>query len=170
MSINTMESIYEIIKSHSEGKGEDTMWKSTKLISDAIEADMPKDAADKLKHNIYAMMCGGHFNEDFAKEAVSKMYYVDEDGEKKYAPYWTEAAVREMYESVKADIEHYNFWDFFVTVHMCASDNHALLLKWFPDDTTEDREPKYVELAVNWLRDADWPTHTKIWDYLNIGK
>lgn len=162
-----METIYEIIKSHSEGKGEGMMWDSTRLISDAIEADMPKEASDKLKRDIYALMCGGHFNEAFAKEAVSKMYYTDENGEPKYAPYWTEAAVREMYEPVKAKISAYNFWDFFVTLHTIASDNHALLVKWFPEENSDEREIRYVELAVNWLCDADWPTHTKIWDYLN---
>ena len=165
-----MESIYEIIKAHSDGKGEGMMWKSTKMISDAIEAEMPKEAADKLKRDIYALMCGGHFNEDFAKEAVSKMYYEDENGERKYAPYWTESAVREVYESVKDSIAYYNFWDFFATLHMVASDTHALIVRWFPDENSEEREARYVEMAVNWLNDADWPTHTKIWDYLNMEK
>ena len=146
------------------------MWKSTKLISDAIEAEMPKEAADKLKRDIYALMCGGHFNEMFAKEAVSKMYYEDENGERLYAPYWTESAVREVYESVKDSIPRYGFWDFFVTLHMIASDTHALIVEWFPEEGSEEREARYVQLSVNWLRDADWPTHTKIWDYLSLAR
>lgn len=166
-----METLYEIIKAHAADKGENTMWASTKIISDAVEKSMPEDAREHLKRDIYELMCGGHFNEHFAKEAVSKMYYIDEDGEKKYAPYWTEAAVREMYEEVKSDITPYNFWDFFVTIHMVASDNHALILRWFPDEDSSERERRYLEMAVNWLNDEDNPFGTKkVWGYLNSAK
>lgn len=162
--------IYELIHSHSEGKGEGIMWDSVRVISDAVEASMPKEAAERLKRELYALMCGGHFNEYFAKEAVSKMYYEDENGEARYAPYWTEAAVREMYESRKDEIGKYNFWDFFVALHLVASDNHAIILRWFPDETPEERETRYLELTVNFLCDADWPTDTKVWDYINPAK
>ena len=162
--------IYELIHSHSEGKGEGIMWDSVKAISDAVETSMPKAAANRLKKDIYAMMCGGHFNEYFAKDAVSKMYYEDENGEARYAPYWTEATVRELYESHKSEVEGYNFWDFFVALHFVASNNHALIMRWFPDESSDDREGRYVEMTINYLCDADWPTKTKVWDNLNPAK
>lgn len=167
-----METLYDIIKSHAADKGEGTMWASTKVISDAIEQSMPEEAREHLKREIYELMCGSHFNEHFAKEAVSKMYYVDENGNEKYAPYWTEATVREIYEGVKSDITGYNFWDWFVTLHMIASDNHELLMRWFPDENSSERESRYVELAVNWLNDKDNPfgEHKKIWGYMTSAK
>lgn len=166
-----METLYEIIKSHSADKGEGIMWASTQIISDAIEKSMPEEARDKLKRDIYELMCGGHYNEHFAKDAVSKMYYIDENGEKKYAPYWTEATVRELYEGIKSDIAPYNFWDFFVTIHFVASKNHSLFLRWFHDEDMSSRETRYVDMSVNWLKDEDNPFGTKkIWGYLNSGK
>ena len=163
-----METIHDIIKTHSDGKGVGMMWQTTKMISDAIEADMPKESADRLKRDLYALMCGGHFNEDFAREAVRRMYYTEEEGERMYAPYWSEATVRGIYEDVKDEIPGYNFWDFFVTLNMVRSDNHALMLRWFPDEEPADRDARYVEMAVNWLNDEDSPYgSTKIWGYLN---
>ena len=77
-----------------------------------------------------------------------------------------------MYESVKKDIPAYNFWDFFVVLHAVASDNHALLLRWFPNDDADERADRYVEMAVNWLHDDDSPfgKDTKAWGYFNHGK
>ena len=96
------------------------------------------------------------------------MYYVGTDGKKHYAPYWTEDQVKEVYDSVKADIKAYNMWDFFVTLNMIKSDNCPLMGRWFPDATQEVMDKKFVDLAVNWLRDEDyrWPNE-KIWHYLN---
>ena len=163
-----METLYDIIKSHASGKGEDTMWESTRIISDAVEADMPEEHREHLKRKIYGLMCDGHYNEYFAKDAVSKMYYTAPNGEKKYAPYWTEQTVRELYEGVKAEIVPYNFWDFFVTIHLVASDNHALIMKWFPGDDPATREKRYVDLAVNWLNDEDNPYgQHKVWGYMS---
>lgn len=164
-----METIEQIIKAHYADKGEAVMWESTKIISDAVEASMPEEAKESLKKDIYELMCGWHFNEAFAKQAVSKMYYTDERGEKMYAPYWTEQAVREIYEGVKDKIPAYNFWDFFVTMHSIASDNHALLIEWFPDEDMADREKRYVKMTVNWLADEDNPygPGKKAWGYFN---
>ena len=166
-----METIYDIIKANYADKGEGMMWQATKMNSDAVEHGMPEEHRDHLKRDIYELMTGGHFNEEYAKQAVSKMYY-EENGERMYAPYWTEPAVREMYESVEKDIPQYNFWDFFVTIHMVAADNHKLLLRWFPREDSDEREDRYVELAVNWLLDDDNPFghDTKIWGYINGGK
>ena len=164
-----METIEQIIKAHYADKGEGTMWEATKIISEAIEESMPEDAKEGVKRDIYELMCGWHFNEAFAKEAVSKMYYIDENGEKMYAPYWTEQTVREIYEKVKDKIAGYNFWDFFVALHMTAADNHALLLEWFPEEGMPEREARYVRMAVNWLNDDDNPygKDKKVWGYIN---
>ena len=52
---------------------------------------------------------------------------------------------------------------------MIASDNHALILRWFPDEEMSSRETRYVEMTVNWLNDEDNPfgAGKKIWGYLN---
>lgn len=166
-----METIYDIIKANAADKGEDIMWASTKIISDAVEEFIPADAKDHLRREVYELMCGGHFNEHFAKEAVRRMYYTDDKGDKHYAPFWTDEQVREVYDSVKSRIKGYNCWDFYCTLHMTVTDMRDLLMKWFPGDTKEDRVRRYVEASVNWLCDEDNPYgNTKIWSYLNASR
>ena len=107
-------------------------------------------------------------NEEFAEEDIKKMYYIDRNGARHDAPYWPASAVREIYDSVKAEIKPYNACDFYVTMNMVASDNWALLERWFPGMSAEDRNRRTVELAVNWLNDPDSQhAENKIWQYLH---
>lgn len=162
-----MKTIYDIIKDSGAEQGVDVMWETTRVISDAIERDMPEEAKKKLYADLYGHLSNGHYNEAYAHEAVEKMYYTGEDGKKHYGPFWEPEKVREWYEPIKAEIPHYNFWDYFVTVNMIASDNVALIKEWFPGQTAEEREVKYAKMALVWLKDEDWPKHDKIWHYLN---
>ena len=162
-----METIYELIKKHSDGKGEDMMWKTTEAISEAIEHGLPEDHKVKLYNELYGLLSDGHYNESMAEADIAKMYYIDEDGDKHYAPYFAAPAVKEAYAKVKSTIPAYNEYDFAVVMNMVASDNHNLYMKWFPDSTSEERHEKYVEMAVNWLADQDWPRKDKIWAYLH---
>ena len=105
-------------------------------------------------------------------EMVSKMYYIDEDGTKRYGPYWTIPQIAEIYESVKDKIPaDYNEWDFFVTMQMKRSDTKELLDKWFPGIDAAEVAEKTTDLAVCFLNDPDNPYGTKkIWGYLNPSK
>ena len=162
-----METIYNLIKSHSNGKGEDMMWRSTAIISDSIEKWMPEKNKKELYDELFGLMSGGHYDKDMAVQDVEKMYYVDEADEKHYGPYLEETVVKELFDGVSAKVAPYNMWDFYVTLHMIVSDYHNILLKWFPDDTKEERVEKYVELAVNWLKDPDQESTDRIWAYLH---
>lgn len=164
-----MESLLQFIKKYGEGKGEAMMWKSVEIISDALDKHMDEATRTALTRRLYGEMAGGHYDEAFAKEDVKKMYYTDSDGQKKYAPYWTDEQVREVYNSVKAEVpKAYNFWDFYVALQMIKSDNCPLMRKWFPDATPEDMNKKFVDLTLNWLKDEDNPFGSeKVWGYLN---
>lgn len=164
-----METLYDITKRMSAGMGESMMWDTVKVVSEAIDASMSEKDKAALMSKIYGMLSGGHFDEDHAMEAVSKMYYIDKDGAKRHAPYWTIPQVMEIYESVKDEIpEAYNEWDFFVTFQMVASDHWCLIHKWWPGITPEDFAEKITELTVNWLSDEDNPYgEQKIWGYLH---
>ena len=162
-----METIYEMTKTYGSGKGEKMMWDMVKTISDSLEADMPHEGLEHLKMKVYEMLAGCHFNEHFANEAVSGMYYTDRSGKRHSAPYWTEAAAREIYEGIKPEIPGYNCWDFYVAMNMVSADNADVLSRWFPNDTEEQQEKRVVELAISWLHDEDNPYGTgKLWHYL----
>ena len=159
--------LYEMTKKYSSGKGVDTMWKTVEVISRAVESGMPADQKEKLMRDVYNIISTGHYNEDFAHEDVAKMYYVDKNGDKHQAPYWTDSAVRAIYDSVSDEIPDYNEWDFYVVMNMRKSDDWCMLAKWFPNATDEEMNQKIVDDAMNWLNDEDWPTKTKVWDYLS---
>ena len=84
------------------------------------------------------------------------------------ASYWPTSTIREIYESLRGDLRSYNCWDFFVTLNMIATDEAGIVDKWFPNISDQERDGKFVELAVNWLNDDDSPYgNSKIWCYLN---
>ena len=161
--------LYDFTKKYGEGKGEAMMWKTVRVISDAVEKDMSESAKSKLMRELYCKMSGGHYDEHFAKEDVAKLYYVGDDGKEHYAPYWTEEQVKSVYETIVPSIpSDYNFWDFYATLQMVRSDNYQMYKDWFPNATAEELDKKFVRSAVNWLNDPDNPYgDTKIWSYLN---
>lgn len=156
-------------KTYGKGRGEETMWESICVISKDVEMYMPEEGKDKLMRDVYGTMSDGHYNEEYAIEDVEKMYYIDAAGKEAKAPYWTEAQVKDVYESVKSAIPaSYNFWDFYVVMQMLKSDLCPLYKKWFPNDTPEQMDKRFIDSSVNWLNDKDSPhKDDKIWSYLN---
>ena len=164
--------LYYFTKKYGEGKGEAMMWKVVAIASDAIDRSMDEASKNRMFREMYGQMSGCHYNEDFAKEDVAKMYYTDASGNKKSAPYWTDEQVREVYSAVRDRIpSDYNEWDFYVTLNMMKADNCTMLREWFPEAGADDMEGKLVEMAINWLNDGDNPYGgAKIWRYLNPAK
>lgn len=167
-----METLYDITKRLGSGKGESMMWDTLKVVSEAVDNGFSEKDKAVLMSQIYGMLSGGHFDEDYAVEAVEKMYYTDKDGQKRGAPYWTIPQVTEIYDSVKSEIpKAYNEWDFYVAFNMLASDNWCLIHKWWPNITPEQFAEKITDLTVNWLDDEDNPYgDKKVWGYLKEGK
>ena len=162
--------LYDITKKYGEGKGENTMWSTLALVSDAIET-LPPEEKSALVRRVYGVMSGKHYNEEFAREDIARMYYKDEDGVKHYAPYWPDEALRALYNDHKADVPSYNCWDWMVTMNMIKSDYCPLLFEWFPDDDDDQLDERIVQLAINWLQDEDNPFgSSKPWCYFNSGK
>ena len=160
--------LYELTKKYGTGQGEGTMWKTVSIISDAIDRTMPEEDQKELVRKVYGSMSGEHYNEEFAREDIAKMYYVGKDGQKHYAPYWTDDALMTLYRQHKNEIPGYNFWDWAVTMSMSKSDLCPIMTAWFPELTDDERNEKLVQYSVNWLKDPDSPFgQAKIWGYLN---
>ena len=147
-----------MIETYGKGRGESKMWESVAVISDAVEKEMDEKAKDHLMRKVYCVMSGGHYNEEFAKEDVAKMYYTDMSGNKHYAPYFSPERINILYNNVH----------FCVTMNMIESDYAHLVSMWFPDASEEEKEKRYVELALNWLEDEDNPFgQDNVWKYFN---
>ena len=161
--------LYDLMKKYGTGKGEDMMWKTLKIVSDHIDVSMDDEHVKRMMRELYGTMSSGHYNQEYALEDVSEMYYIDPNGNKQKAPYWSEEATKSVYEKYKREIpQDYNCWDFYVTMNMMKADNCPLLHRWFPNGNDADFEMKYIELAINYLNDMDNPYgFAKIWNYLN---
>lgn len=132
------------------------------LLCEELKKHISKEECESLAKSIYEQSQGTHFDEDFAKWQISKMYY-EEDGIKHYAPYW--ADITPIYVNAKRRINgNYNKWDFMVALNMIKSDNYLLLKEWFPNE--KDLQDKIIDMTVNWLNDEDNPYgDSKVWGY-----
>ena len=144
------------------------MWKTVAVVSDMVEQYLSESEKHDLMRKMYGVMSNGHYNEDFAREDISKMYYVSDDGERHYAPYWPDDALIAIYRENKDKIPDYNQWDWMVVMNMIKSDNCHMLVEWFPGISEEKLNEKYVQSSLNWLRDEDNPFgRSKAWGYFN---
>ena len=163
---------YDLIKKYGKGLGSESMWAAVKRVSDFVGKTEEEDPKSfwKLMKGTYYDMCGGHFDEDFAKWQIKQMFYVDKDGRKRYAPYWDEDVVKSVYEKARSLIQNkeYNLYDFMVVLNMTKSDNYKLYKFWWESATETELDNKFIEAAINWLNDDDSPYGTeKAWLYFN---
>lgn len=160
--------IKQLIQVYGNGKGEDVMWNAIDMLSEKVSQLVTEEEMNCMLTRLYGIMQGGHYDEYFAEKQVRKMYYIDKNGMRHHAPYWTPDEVKDLYEEYMPELGNYNFWDFYVTINMIKSDNCNLLHEWFPEDTEEQHTARMVEMAVNWLKDEDNPFgNEKIWKYFN---
>jgi hypothetical protein len=158
----------QLIKRYGTSKGEDVMWASVDLISKTLETHLNAKEFEAIQKKIHYIMVGGHYDKEFAEKQIAVMYYKDSEGQKHFAPYWTEDDVRAIYNEIKSSIPEYNFYDFEVALNMIKSDYCPLLKRWFPNESSEDHLKRLVALTVNWLDDEDNPYGTeKVWLYFN---
>lgn len=144
------------------------MEKITDVVSDFVERCATTEEKKRLMKRVYGIVGGGHFNEHFAAEQIAEMYYTESGGSNRYAPYWTESELRDVFDGVKDRVSPYNLYDFMVVMNMMKSDQYLKLRKWFPGSTEDELFGKIVDEAVNWLDDGDSPFgDTKAWGYFN---
>ena len=164
--LNYVMDIYKIIKTYFKGKDPEPLMEIINILSKALN-NLPEEDKELLSKKIYYLLNGGHYNEEFAKAAVAKMYYI-EGKEKVYAPYWMQGEIEKLYDQVKNEIDDYNLWDFYVTMNMIMSDNYPLLIKRYPESSKDEKTNIILEDSINYLNDEDNPFGTeKIWGYLN---
>ena len=150
--------VYDIISKYGKGKGEDVMWKSTKVISDFLYPmkETNKHEYWKLMREVYGIMSNGHYNEEFAMHDVSDIEYTNRKGEKKEGAYWTIEQVEEATKTM-AFPSSVNKWDKWVAFNMMRA------------DLCKDMEDADIIKATYafFFKDEDWKPNssTKVWDY-----
>lgn len=163
-----MTTFTELIKKYGTNKGENIMWASVDILSETLEKHLTDEEFCTLKKKMHYLMVGGRFDKEFADIQMKKFYYIDANGSKHWAPYWTEDDVKAVYNEVKDSIRNYNFYDFEVALNMIKSDYCPLLKRWFPNESDEDHLRRLIALTINWLDDEDNPFgDEKVWLYFN---
>lgn len=123
-----------------------------------------KEEAWALKRRHYQMLFGPHYNEAFALWQVSQMYHKDKSGIEHKGQHWSPDQVRTVFAGLSKNkaLAEYNYWDFYVTIHMMWHDNICMYRTWWPEADDKALNEKVVEASVNYLSDDDGE-HGKIW-------
>ena len=158
-----------MIRQHAKGKGEDTMWESVKRISEFVEAHKESDPDDyeDLKKDLYSMVVGCHFDENWGRKQIAEMFYVDNSGKKHFGPYWPDSRMAEAYELASRKLpKSYTAWDFYVTLNMMYADFGHVLESWFNTESADSLLQHCSDLAVAWMNDPDSQyADGKVWCY-----
>ena len=165
-----METVDTIFKQYGYDKQSQVMRNAITLLSTCLSDVLTEEQQCKIVKDLYALFVGDHYNEAFADDQVSKMYY-EKDGSKYNGPFLNKDLILNKYREIRNTIPAYNEWDFYVTVQMIYSDNYNIIHEWFSNISEEDFNQKIYQLATNWLNDKDNPFgNSKIWCYFNNNK
>lgn len=153
--------LYELIEKYGKGKGESAMWETTRLVSDFIKPmkETNKKEYWNLMREVYGIMSGGHYNEEFALHDVAQIEYTDKDGKAHIGAYWTceqiETATRGM--TFPSGTTKY---DKFVALNSFWADTCKVLT-----------EEQIIKAAYQfYFADEDFPKErgAKIWCYMKM--
>ena len=162
-----METLDKIFKDYGYDKQTSMVHKAITNISEYLQKVLDEEQYCKLIKDTYCTFVGGHYNEPFADDQVSKMYY-EKDGSKYTGPLLNKNLVLDKYKEIRGIIPDYNEWDYYETVQMIYSDNYNLIHEWFPNISEDEFNQKIYQLATNWLNDKDNPFgNSKTWCYFN---
>lgn len=137
---------------------EKTMWESIDAFSELLEElkeSHPKMYWDfmRVQHGI---MYHGHYDEGFAMYDVSQLSYTSKTGEKRQGAYWTADQIESATMGMKFP-QGTTKWDRYVAFNAAYSD----FSKNFEDGDI-------IKAAHDfYFADEDWPTETKVWDYMS---
>lgn len=156
-----MEMNYRKMVEHAKRAGvtnEHTMWQSIDSFSELLEEleESHPVLYWAFMRKQQGIMYGGHYNEEFALYDVEQIHYTNKAGEKRFGAHWTV----EQIESATAGMKFppgTNKWDKYVAFNAA----HADFCKDFD-------EASIMKIGYSFFfADEDWPTDTKIWDYMS---
>lgn len=157
---------FDLTKIYKDDASPEQIHEVSEIIANFIVRHSNEKELMELYRKLYGITSGGHFDRQYAEEAISKMWYEDEDGNKKCAPFFTEEEVKEVFDLNKDDISDYTIHDLAVTMNMLRSDNNRFLERYAKNDSEVNE--MVACMSIDYLQDPDAPHPTqKIWKYIN---
>lgn len=116
---------------------------------------------DRLKY--YDNTTCTHFNEENAKQIVSKMWHIDEHGNKHMGEMMTLELAKDIHKRYSDYLSNdITCYDIYVAINSNYHDFYCLFKKWFNDNI----ELPIIESTIAfWFKDNDY-VGSKVWDYL----
>lgn len=156
-----MEMNYRKMVEHAKKAGvtnEKTMWESIDSFSDLLEEleESHPMLYWAFMRKQQGIMYHGHYDEVYAQYDVEQIHYTNKAGEKKYGAHWTVDQVEVATAGMRFP-PGTTRWDKWVAMNVIYSDT----CKEFDDATILKMGHAFF------FADEDWPTDTKIWDYMS---
>lgn len=138
---------------------EKTMWASIESVNGLL-CSIKKSHPDlywKFMREQHGILFGNHYDEAFAMYDVAQLVYLSREGKEISGAHWTAAQVEEATKQLSFP-SGTTKWDKYVAFNVMYS------------DACQDFEDEAIlKMAYRFFfADKDWPTNTKIWEYLQL--
>lgn len=149
---------------------EKIMWASVALVDGLLEEmrEHYKKRYWQFMRDAHEIMCGKHYDEEYAEWDVSQMYHKSPDGREYKGAHWSIEQTSDVMQSYRGKLPHeITPYDFFVALNAQWHD----YICWARDrfDSDEDADIAVIDMAVRfWFLDDDWGEPTKVWDYFRM--
>lgn len=156
-----MEMNYRKMVEHAKKAGvtnEQTMWESIDSFSDLLEEleESHPILYWSFMRKQQGIMYHNHYDEEYAKYDVDQIHYTTKTGEKKYGAHWTVDQIEVATAGMRFPVGTTK-WDKYVAFNSAFAD----FCKDFDDASILKIGHAF------YFADEDWPTDTKIWDYMS---
>lgn len=147
---------------------EKKMEKSIEHVSELL-CDLKEMHPEKYWHFIrkeFGNMFDGHYNEAFALYDVSEMHHKDKMGKVYQGEHWS---MKEIMEAGIKPHAPYNEWDLYVALNAEYHDSCEGLKERHPEWSEEKVEKEIIHSGIDfYMKDEDWATKRKVWDYIQL--
>lgn len=125
------------------------------ILANWLNKRLEPSEKEALKKELHKALFGKHFDKETAEERIKRMYCVTKNNAVLHAPFLSDRACVELYETYKSQIKNYNVYDFMVVLNNVIADHYNLLRGWWKNEEWSVLLIKFSEIAVNWLNDDD---------------
>lgn len=146
------------------------MWASIELVDDLLEEmrEHHKMRYWQFMRDVHEVMCGKHYDKEYAEWDVEQMYHKAPDGREYKGAHWSIEQTTEVMQMHRAKLPaEVTPYDFYVALNTQWHD----YICWAKGEfaTEGEAEEAIIEMAIRfWFLDDDWSEPTKVWEYFRM--
>lgn len=97
------------------------------ILANWLNRRLEPSEKEALKKELHKALLGKHFDKETADERIKRMYCITKSKAVLYAPFVSDRACAELYETYKSQIRDYNVYDFMVALNDAIANHYNLL-------------------------------------------